>query len=132
MLSNAALLPQQEKRQGLSTMRRVTVPKQLNFLERPLPETYLWERLDSDQRNIIIEALARLIAKVALANINQEQSNDRYHQDQTNSYSESCRRLCAPIHRLPSGAAPGVDRAAVRAGREGAATRLDQRASDPH
>src|SRR6266487_322566 len=132
MLSNAALLPQQKKRQGLSTMRRVTVSKQLNFLEPRLPETYLWERLDSESRNIIIEALARLIAKAALANINQEQNNDRCHQDQTDSHSESRGSLCAPVHQLPSGAAPGVDRPSVRAGREGPTTRLDQRASDSH
>src|SRR6266536_1365668 len=111
-------------------MRRVTVSKQLNFLEPRLPETYLWERLDSESRNIIIEALARLIAKAALANINQEQNNDRCHQDQANSYSESRHRLCASVHHLPGGAAPGVDRASVRAGRESTTTRLDQRASD--
>src|SRR5260370_31720171 len=125
MLSNTALLPQQQKRQGLSTMRRVTVPKQLNFLEPRLPETYLWERLDSESRNIIIEALARLIAKAALANINQEQKDDRCHQDQADSYSESRRRLRAPVDHLPSGPPPGVDRASVRAGRDGPTTPLD-------
>jgi hypothetical protein len=108
MLSNAASPQQHAKQQSLPTKRRAMVPKQLNFLERRPPETYVWERLDPERRNIIIEVLSRLIAKAALANFTQEQTDDRYHQDQTNSSTESSRGLCASVHHLPSGAAPGV------------------------
>lgn len=77
MLSNAASPQQHAKQQSLPTKRRVTVPKQLNFLERCPPEAYVWERLDPERRNLIIEALASLVARAALANITQEQYDDR-------------------------------------------------------
>ena len=34
------------------------MPKQLNFLDPHLPETYVWERLDPEQQNIVTEVLA--------------------------------------------------------------------------
>ena len=55
------------------------MPQQLSFLDSLLPETRIWERLDPDPRNILIEALARLIAKaVSTNNMTQEQTDDRY------------------------------------------------------
>src|SRR5260370_25336457 len=113
-------------------MRRVTVSQQLNFLDQPLPETCVWDRLDPEPRKIFVAALAHLIARAALTNITQEHCHDRYRQDQTNSSAESCRSLCPPVHHLPRRASPGVDRPAVCADRESPTTRLDQRASDPH
>jgi hypothetical protein len=78
MLSYAALLPPQQKRQSLATKRRVTVPKQLNFLDIASPETCVWQRLDQQPRTKLIAALAQLIAKAALSNKTQEHNHDRY------------------------------------------------------
>jgi hypothetical protein len=39
----------------------------LTFLEPPRPETTLWETLDEEQRALVIELLARLVAKAAVA-----------------------------------------------------------------
>src|SRR5215211_4683846 len=118
-------------RRKLSTKRRAMVSKQLNFLDQPLPETYIWEQLSPQRQMIITAALARLIARAALADITQERTDDRHNQDQTNSHPESSRRLCAPVHHLSSGAASRVDRTSVRAGRKSQSTWLDQRAGDP-
>ena len=48
----------------------------LNFLDLPVPQSYLWEQLDQEQRAKVIEAIARLIAKTALATNDQEYNND--------------------------------------------------------
>jgi hypothetical protein len=39
----------------------------LPFLDRPRPETSLWETLDDEQRALVIDILARLVAKAAVA-----------------------------------------------------------------
>ncbi len=39
----------------------------LPFLDRPRPETSLWETLDDARRALVIELLARLVAKAAVA-----------------------------------------------------------------
>jgi len=54
----------------------VIVQLKLNFLDLPLPQTYLWEQLDQEQRTIVIETIARLVAKTAIATNNQECNND--------------------------------------------------------
>jgi phenylpyruvate tautomerase PptA (4-oxalocrotonate tautomerase family) len=48
----------------------------LKFIDLPLPQTLLWEQLDDKQKQIIIETLARLIAKAARASKNGEPAND--------------------------------------------------------
>jgi predicted Fe-S protein YdhL (DUF1289 family) len=48
----------------------------LNFTDIPISETCLWSELDDEQRQKIVEALARLMTKVAQANPQQEQTND--------------------------------------------------------
>lgn len=35
----------------------------LNFIDIPVPETCLWEQLDDDQKQIVIEILARLLVQ---------------------------------------------------------------------
>ena len=35
----------------------------LNFTDIPIPETCLWEQLDDEQKRIVIETLARLLAQ---------------------------------------------------------------------
>ena len=39
----------------------------LSFLDPPRPEARLWETLDEARRALVIELLARLVAKAALA-----------------------------------------------------------------
>jgi len=71
MLSYAASLNRRT-----SQTRRVIVQLKLNFLDLPVPQIYLWEQLDQEQRAIVIEAIARLIAKTAIATNDQEYNND--------------------------------------------------------
>ena len=48
---------------------------QLNFTDIPIPETCLWEQFDDEQKRIVIETLARLLAQATRENY-QEQNND--------------------------------------------------------
>ena len=48
----------------------------LNFNDIPIPETCLWEQFDDEQKRIVIETLARLLAKASRAVQTQEQTND--------------------------------------------------------
>jgi predicted Fe-S protein YdhL (DUF1289 family) len=47
----------------------------LNFTDIPVPETCLWEHFDDQQKQIVIETLARLLVQAA-RNQHQEQTND--------------------------------------------------------
>jgi hypothetical protein len=47
----------------------------LNFTDIPIPETCLWEQLDDQQKQIVIETLARLLVQ-ATGDRHQEQTND--------------------------------------------------------
>jgi hypothetical protein len=46
----------------------------LNF-NIPIPETHLWERFDDEQKRIVIETLARLLAQ-ATRDERPEETND--------------------------------------------------------
>ncbi len=48
----------------------------LSFLEIPGPTQQLWESLDHEQRQAVIEMLSRLIATTALATEPNEENND--------------------------------------------------------
>ena len=49
----------------------------LNFLQTPpRPETAVWERLDDQQRQVVVHRLARLLVKAALANARREPGDD--------------------------------------------------------
>ena len=50
--------------------------RNLNFLDLPIPETEVWETLENDQRTVVIEVLARLIAKAAFPNQKTEKDHD--------------------------------------------------------
>jgi hypothetical protein len=56
--------------------RRAMPQLNLNFTDIPIPESHLWEQLDDDQKQIVIETLVRLIIKAARANNRKEQTND--------------------------------------------------------
>jgi predicted Fe-S protein YdhL (DUF1289 family) len=47
----------------------------LNFIDIPIPETHLWEQFDDEQKRIVIESLARLLAR-ATQDSNKEQTDD--------------------------------------------------------
>jgi hypothetical protein len=47
----------------------------LNFNDISILETHLWEQFDDQQKQIVIETLARLLVKAARDN-HQEQIND--------------------------------------------------------
>lgn len=44
----------------------------LNFSDIPIPETCLWEQFDNEQKQILIEILARLLLKAAQGNKTEE------------------------------------------------------------
>ena len=46
----------------------------LNFHNIPIPETHLWEQFDDEQRQTLVEILARLLTKAVRAH--PEQAND--------------------------------------------------------
>jgi hypothetical protein len=48
----------------------------LNFLDIPIPETQVWETLENEQRTVVIEVLARLIAQATDLSAKQEKDHD--------------------------------------------------------
>lgn len=48
----------------------------LKFSDTPVPEELVWEQVDDEQKQIVVEALARLIAKATRASRHQEPAND--------------------------------------------------------
>lgn len=48
--------------------------KQLMFLDIPCPHETVWTQLNDEQRDIIVETLARLIAYTSMAQM--EENND--------------------------------------------------------
>lgn len=47
----------------------------LKFNDIPIPETYLWEQFDDQQKRVVIETLSRLLVKATRDN-QQEQTDD--------------------------------------------------------
>jgi len=48
----------------------------LNFLDIPIPETCLWEELDDEHKQLVIETLARLMVNAVRTGKSQEAAND--------------------------------------------------------
>ena len=48
----------------------------LQFTDIPIPETRLWEQLDDEPKQAVIEALARLLSQAVQAAPPQEEAND--------------------------------------------------------
>lgn len=48
----------------------------LNFTDIPIPETHWWEQFDDEQKQIVIQALARLMLKAARAGNPKETPDD--------------------------------------------------------
>jgi len=59
-------------------MWRVPVQIKLSFMDDlPVPQTSVWNQIDDEQKTVVVETIARLIAKVITAENHQEQKNDR-------------------------------------------------------
>jgi hypothetical protein len=56
--------------------RRAMHQLPLKFIEIPLPETRLWEQLDDQPKQAVIETLARLLSQAVQAHPPQEEAND--------------------------------------------------------
>ena len=56
--------------------RRVMAQLNLNFIDIPIPETCLWEELDGEQKQLVVEMLARLMIKAARTGHPQEPAHD--------------------------------------------------------
>jgi hypothetical protein len=52
------------------------VPQQLSLLDRLAADPGVWARVDDEHRTLVIETLARLIAKAVGANATEEQGHD--------------------------------------------------------
>ena len=48
----------------------------LNFTDLPHPLTIVWERLDSQQKQLVVETLARLLSKVCQSEKPEEPAHD--------------------------------------------------------
>jgi hypothetical protein len=48
----------------------------LNFFDIPIPETCLWEELDDEHKQLVIETLARLMVNAVRTGKPQEAAND--------------------------------------------------------
>jgi len=65
MLSYAA--PPCRRKPPIPTQRRrAPVQLYLQFLEIPVPDTCVWERLSPEQRTLVVETLMRLMIKAAV------------------------------------------------------------------
>jgi hypothetical protein len=76
MLSYAGLSLRPTCRRHLPQTRRAMPQLNLNFTDIPIPQSHLWEQLDEDEKQIVLETLARLIIKAARANNWKEPTND--------------------------------------------------------
>jgi len=68
--------PWRVRRSHHRTQRRAAVQMRLSFLDLPVPEASVWDALEDDQRAVVIEVLARLLVKAAVAHAALEGSPD--------------------------------------------------------
>jgi hypothetical protein len=66
----------QHRRRNLFHNRRAMPQLNLNFLDIPIPETCLWEELDDEHKQLVIETLARLMVNAVRTGKPQEAAND--------------------------------------------------------
>jgi hypothetical protein len=66
----------QHWRRNLFQSRRVMPQLNLNFLDIPIPETCLWEELDDERKQLVIETLARLMLNAVRTGKPPEAAND--------------------------------------------------------
>jgi hypothetical protein len=66
----------QHRWRNLFQSRRAMPQLNLNFLDIPIPETCLWEELDNEHKQLVIETLARLLVNAVRTGNPQEAAND--------------------------------------------------------
>ena len=52
----------------------------LGFLDIPVPEAHVWERVSDEQKSLVIAMLSRVLLKAASANGGEDQSDERHRQ----------------------------------------------------
>jgi hypothetical protein len=62
---------------NLSVRRATILQRTLNFLDIPILETQVWETLENEQRKVVIEVLARLLAQAMMPDPNEEKGNEQ-------------------------------------------------------
>jgi hypothetical protein len=65
-----------QQRRHLFDSRRVMAQLNLNFIDIPIPETCLWEELGDEQKQLVVETLARLMIKAARTSHPPEPAHD--------------------------------------------------------
>jgi hypothetical protein len=65
-----------QHRRNLFHSRRAMPQLNLNFFDIPIPETCLWEELDREHKQLVIETLARLMVNTVRPRDPGEASND--------------------------------------------------------
>jgi hypothetical protein len=77
MLSSAASLPSPARTEILRQRRRAPVrEKNRNLFDLLLDETYPWETLNEEHKNLAMQILARLIAHAALGSEEKEKNHE--------------------------------------------------------
>jgi hypothetical protein len=66
----------QHRRRNLFHSRRAMSQLNLSFIDIPIPETCLWEGLNDEQKQLVIETLARLMINAARNAKPMETAND--------------------------------------------------------
>jgi hypothetical protein len=66
----------QHRRRNLFRSRRAMPQLNLNFIDIPIPESCLWEELDDEHKQLVIETLARLMINAVRTGKPQEVAND--------------------------------------------------------
>ena len=61
---------------NLSVRRTTILQHTLNFFDIPIPESQVWEMLESQQTKLTIAVLARLISKAICASPTPEEDHD--------------------------------------------------------
>jgi hypothetical protein len=66
----------QHRRRNLFHSRRAMSQLNLNFIDIPIPETCLWEDLDDEHKQLVIDTLARLMVNAVRTGNPPEAIND--------------------------------------------------------
>ena len=76
MLSSAVSRNHKARRPIPLRKRRASLPTPPNLFDLLLNDLYVWETLENEPKTLAIEILARLIARVAAGNRNQEENHE--------------------------------------------------------
>jgi hypothetical protein len=71
-----ASFPQRARKQIGVPERSVNMQLSFSILEDPIADNNLWQQLSQAQQKAIVDVLTRLIAQVAMSQLNEEQNDD--------------------------------------------------------